>query len=61
MPGPEFIERFTNRFTSALGPTFADDGSSVEEYARSIAPSYYEASDLRGGGPEVCANMAMGY
>lgn len=53
----EFIERFVARMLS-YGATFAD-GSSIEEYAREIAPTYWAHVDQREDGPEECAEADM--
>jgi len=55
----EFIERFVAEMVS-YGATF-DDGTSVEEYAREIAPTYWDNEDQRAEGPEECAQADMSY
>lgn len=49
-----FIERFVNHMVLVGGTEFAD-GSSIEEYAREVAPTYWEDADQREDGPEACA------
>lgn len=53
----EFIERFVARMLRA-GPAFAD-GSSIEEYAREVAPTYWGEESQREDGPESCAEGDM--
>ena len=55
----EFIERFVKRMLRD-GATF-DDGSPIEEYAREAAKIAWDESDLRGEGPEACAEAEMEY
>jgi hypothetical protein len=54
----EFIERFVKHMLSAAGATF-NDGSSIEEYAREIAPTYWGEKSQREDGPESCAEGDM--
>jgi hypothetical protein len=56
----QFIERFVKYVTDRCPPTF-DDGSSVEQYARDTAPTYYDEPDQRADGPEECAYSDMSY
>ena len=56
----DFIERFVKRMVAATGPTF-DDGSSIEDYARDTAGSYFDDPDQRADGPEACAEADMSY
>lgn len=53
-----FIERFVNHMVLVGGTEFAD-GSSIEEYAREVAPTYWANSDQREDGPEACADADM--
>ena len=55
----QWIERFVARMLKA-GPTF-DDGTSIEEYAREVAPTYWEDGLYREDGPEECAESDMSY
>lgn len=54
----EFIERFVKRMVDVAGPAFAD-GSSIEEYARIAAGTYFDDPDQRRDGPEACAESDM--
>ncbi len=56
----EFTERFVARVLAVAGPSF-DDGSSTEEYAREVAPSYWVEESYRDDGPEACADGDMSY
>lgn len=56
----EFGERFTARMVDRIGPTF-DDGTSVADYARQIAPSAWDADWQRDAGPEACADVNIEY
>lgn len=57
----DFIERFVDRCLETCGFTHFDDGSSVEAYAREIAPSYWSDPHYREDGPEACADSDMDY
>jgi len=56
----EFIERFVKRMIAVAGATF-DDGSSIEEYARGTAGTYFDDPNYREEGPEACAESDMDY
>jgi hypothetical protein len=56
----EFIERFVKRMIEVAGATFAD-GSSIEEYARDTAGTYFDDPSYREEGPEACAESDMEY
>ncbi|RWR30509.1 hypothetical protein D2T29_12625 [Sinirhodobacter populi] len=58
----EFIERFVAHMVKSVGPCFTD-GSSIEDYAREVAPSYYEEQhrDDPDETPEDCADADMSY
>lgn len=56
----EWCERFVARMLKCAGPKF-DDGTSIEEYGREVAPSYWEDEDLREEGPDECADEDMSY
>lgn len=60
MTKEQFIEAFVARCVSVAGPTF-DDGSSIEVYAREVAPSYWSEDYQREEGPEACADADMSY
>lgn len=53
----EFIDRFAARMLK-IGTTFSD-GTSVDEYARKVAPIYWAEKDQREDGPEACAEADM--
>lgn len=50
----EFIEHFVNHMV-LMGGTEFSDGTSIEEYAREVAPLYWAEADHRADGPEECA------
>jgi len=56
----EFIERFVKRMIEVAGATFSD-GSSIEEYARATAGTYFDDPDQREEGPEACAKSDRDY
>lgn len=64
LPAPEteeeFIARFVKHMVQCAGPNF-DDGTSVEDYAREVAPLYFAEIDQRADGPEECADSDMSY
>ncbi|MGP3726101.1 hypothetical protein [Cereibacter sphaeroides] len=60
MTKEQFIEAFVARCVSVAGPTF-DDGSSIADYAREVAPSYWADDHQREDGPEACADADMSY
>ncbi|MEJ1118845.1 hypothetical protein V9K92_10255 [Phyllobacterium sp. CCNWLW109] len=57
----EFVDRFVARMLAVAGPTF-DDGSSIQQYAKDTAPSYFDeyVNDPLET-PEVCADSDMSY
>lgn len=58
MTDPITEEEFTVRFVKhmvLLGGDQFDDGSSIEEYAREVAPLYWREDHQREDGPEACA------
>ena len=57
-PEEEFIERFVAHMLRRAGPKF-DDGSSVAEYARDVAPSYWDDPDPSAEGPPGCPAPAL--
>jgi len=56
----EFVNRFISHMLKMAGPRF-DDGTSVEMYAREVAPSYWEEPAQRPDGPAECAESDMFY
>jgi hypothetical protein len=56
----DFIKRFRDRMVDRVGDTFAD-GSSVEEYAKGIAETYWDDPLQRADGPEECADVDLFY
>lgn len=50
----EFIERFVAELVRLGGEVF-NDGSSIAEYGREVAPSYWDEDYQREEGPEACA------
>lgn len=56
----EFCARFEAHLLNYGGPTF-DDGSSIADYARETAPTYWDDEALRLDGPESCADADMSY
>ncbi len=58
----QFVDRFVAHMLKSGGPRF-DDGESIEDYAREVAPSYYEGQhcDDSGESPEECADTDMSY
>lgn len=64
---PDLIsqEEFTNRFTSEAirlsGLDTFDDGTSVAEYCKDVAASYYTDPLYRDDGPEACAESDVSY
>jgi len=54
----EFVERFVKWMIETASAPF-DDGSSIEEYARSTAGSYFDDPFQRQEGPEACAESDM--
>ena len=56
----EFVRRFVAEMLRVAGSTF-DDGSSIEEYAKETAPTYWEDESQREDGPEECARSDMSY
>lgn len=61
MSKEEFVEAFiVHMVRLAGGPGAAfKDGGSIEEYARGIAPKYWEDAGQREDGPHVCAEADM--
>ena len=51
----EFTRRFTAEAKRLAGFDTFDDGITVDEYCKDIAPSYYNDPDYRYDGPEACA------
>ncbi|KPL55537.1 hypothetical protein ABB55_27620 [Prosthecomicrobium hirschii] len=60
MTQSEFIERFVAHMIAEAGETFPD-GTSVAEYARETAQTYWDDEDQRSEGPEECADCDMSY
>jgi len=56
----EFVERFVKRMVEVGGTSF-DDGYSIEDHARAVAPSYWVDPQYREDGPEACADGDMSY
>jgi hypothetical protein len=56
----EFVTRFRDRMVATVGGTFSD-GASVEEYALSVAETYWEDAGQRADGPEECADADLFY
>jgi len=65
MTKEEFIERFVARMLKASNAACPDgkftDGSSIEEYARQTAPTYWDDEGQRDDGPEDCADADISY
>jgi|VirMetMinimDraft_7_1064189.scaffolds.fasta_scaffold00089_29 hypothetical protein len=59
MTEQEFCDRFTAEMLRLAGRKTFDDGSSIEEYARGTAPSYYADQHQDGESPEDCADADM--
>lgn len=57
----EFCARFVARMTKTAPFSAFDDGTSVEDYAKETAPSYWEDEWQRAEGPEECADADMSY
>lgn len=60
MEQEEFCNRFVSHMTKVAGMTFGD-GTSIEDYAKSTAQTYWENEDQRAEGPEECADADMSY
>lgn len=56
----EFVRRFTARMIARVGPTDAD-GDPVEDYAVTVAETYWEDAEQRADGPEECADCDISY
>ena len=50
----EFLLRFVSHMVATAGQTFSDGGS-IEDYAREVAPLYWQDTTGRLDGPEACA------
>lgn len=61
MTEQEFCNRFTAEILRLAKRTTFEDGSSIEEYARDTAPSYFEEQHARGMSPEDCADADVSY
>lgn len=57
----EFIDRFAAHCIKTCGFTHFDDGTSVDQYAREVAASYWSDPLYREDGPEACAESDMDY
>lgn len=57
----EFVARFVAYLKDNAGFSEFGDGTDVEDYARRVAPTYWENSDQRIEGPEACAISDMEY
>ena len=57
----EFCARFVAEMKRAAGFEAFTDGTTVEDYAKATAPSYYDEPDQRADGPEECARADVSY
>lgn len=58
----DFTRRFTAEAKRLAGVDVFDDGVTVDDYCRDVAPSYYADPHYRDYGPEACAgscNLAV--
>lgn len=56
----EFVDRFVDRMVS-MGPETFADGTSVREYAKEAALTYWADERQRADGPEECADNDLYY
>jgi len=61
MTETEFVKRFTDHCLKECGFTNFDDGTSVADYCKSTAPTYWADAAYREEGPEACADGDMSY
>lgn len=61
MTDKEFCERFVRHMILNAGFLQFDDGSLVADYAKEVAPTYYEQEWQRDEGPEACAEADISY
>ena len=57
----EWERRFVARMVSTAGFDRFDDGELVSDYAKGVAPSYWEVDEDAKEGPEDCADADMSY
>lgn len=59
------LEEFTRRFTAEAkriaGFDTFDDGTTVDDYCKEVAPSYHASPLYRDEGPEACADADVSY
>jgi len=62
---PMTLEEFTRRFIleakRLAGFDTFDDGTTVDDYCKDVAASYYSDQFYRDDGPEVCAESDVSY
>ena len=61
MTEAQWIEAYVAHTLKTCGFTHFDDGTSVEAYAREVAPASYADPCYRADGPEACADSDMDY
>lgn len=61
MSEQEFCDRFVTHMLKLVGRETFDDGSSIAEYARDTASSYFEEQHQDGKSPEDCADADVSY
>ena len=61
MTEAQWVEAYVAHTLKTCGFTHFDDGTSVEAYAREVAPASYADPDYRADGPEACAESDMEY
>ena len=62
MTREEFRERFKAHMLKRTAPiTEFTDGGSIAEYAHDAADGYFDDDDIRGEGPEACADCDIDY
>ena len=57
----QFIQRFVDHMAKQAGFAAFDDGTTVTDYAKDTAPSYWETDWQRELGPEECAEADISY
>lgn len=61
MTRDEWIKAFVAEMLKQAGFATFDDGTSVADYARDVAPTYYDDPALRADGIAACVEADMDY
>lgn len=61
MTRDEWIEAFVAEMMKQAGFATFDDGTNVADYARDVAPTYYDDPNMRADGVATCVESDIDY